>query len=190
MKQPDRICGRAVSLSYRLLTERRRIDEYGDRMDTVFGLPAHPLFVHLPVVLIPLGFIGVLVALVRPRWKNMVTWPTLVITGLGTLGAIIASGSGEGLQEGVRETSVRSLVRDHAQSGETARTLAIVFFVVLVIVEFGPRVVAKIVAVTWWRPVAVVALVVSGATATWGVFDAGHSGAKSVWNGVTVGDDD
>ena len=68
--------------------------------------------------------------------------------------------------------------------------MAIVFFVVLVIVEFGPRVVAKIVAVTWWRPVAVVALVVSGATATWGVFDAGHSGAKSVWNGVTVGDDD
>jgi uncharacterized membrane protein len=159
-------------------------------VDSFFGIPSHPLFVHLPVVLIPLGFIGVIVGLVRPRWQSSLRWPTLVVTGLGTLGAILAAGSGEELQEAVRDTSVRTLVREHAESGETARTLAIIFFAVLLAVEFGPRFVSRITSQKWWRSVAVVALIVSGAVSTWGMFDAGHSGAKSVWNEVNVGDSD
>lgn len=190
MKQPDRLCGRVVSRSYPVLTHRSRVDRYVDPMDSLFGIPSHPLFVHVPVVLIPLGFIGAVIGLVRPRWKPALRWPTVIVTGLGTLGAILAAGSGEELQEAVRETSVRTLVRQHAESGEMARTLAIVFFVVLLAVEFGPRFAARITSQKWWRSVAVVALFLSGAVATWGMFDAGHSGAKSVWNEVTVGDGD
>ena len=36
-------------------------------MKTFLGLPAHPLFVHLPAVLVPLATIGVIILAVRPR---------------------------------------------------------------------------------------------------------------------------
>ncbi len=36
----------------------------------------------------------------------------------------------------------------------------------------------------------IVALVVSGATATWGMFEAGHSAVKPVWNEFSAGDED
>jgi flagellar motor component MotA len=155
-------------------------------VNTFFGLPAHPLFVHLPVVLIPLGFVGVLLMVGRPSWWQRLAWPTVVVTALGTLGAIMAANSGEALEEAVRDRSVRDLVREHVEAGDMARGAAIVFFVVLVVSVFGPRFVKALVAKKWWRPLVVVAVVASGAFASWAMYDAGHSGAKSVWNEVKV----
>ena len=40
----------------------------------------------------------------------------------------------------------------------------------------------------WLRPVVAIALVLSAGAANWTVFDAGHSGAKSVWGDVKVGE--
>ncbi|MEY4069352.1 MAG: hypothetical protein RLZZ332_1688, partial [Actinomycetota bacterium] len=37
-------------------------------MDTLGGIPSHPLFVHLPAVLIPLATLGVILMVVRPTW--------------------------------------------------------------------------------------------------------------------------
>ena len=39
-------------------------------METIDGLPAHPLFVHLPVVLIPLAFIGAILVLAVAKWRR------------------------------------------------------------------------------------------------------------------------
>jgi hypothetical protein len=155
-------------------------------VNTFFGLPAHPLFVHLPVVLIPLGFVGALFMVARPSWWQRLAWPTVVVTALGTLGAIMAANSGEALEDAVRDRSVRDLVREHVEAGDMARGAAIVFFVVLVVSVFGPRFVKALVAKKWWRPLVVVAVVASGAFASLAMYDAGHSGAKSVWNDVKV----
>lgn len=162
-------------------------------MNTFLGLPAHPLFVHLPVVLIPLGFIGALFMLARPAWWQRFAWPTVIITTVGTLGAIVAANSGEALEEAVTDRSVRELVRDHVEAGDMARGAAIVFLVVMLVAVFAPRFVKAIATKKWWRPVVVVAVVASGAFSSWAMYDAGHSGAKSVWNDVKVtgeGDDD
>jgi hypothetical protein len=41
----------------------------GIRITTVYsGLPAHPLFVHVPVILIPAAVIAALVFMARPDW--------------------------------------------------------------------------------------------------------------------------
>ncbi|MEN9805239.1 MAG: hypothetical protein RIS41_2086 [Actinomycetota bacterium] len=153
-------------------------------METVFDLPSHPLFVHVPVVLVPLAFVGVVGMVVRPRWWDRLIWPTFVVAVLGTVGAVLAAGSGEELEEAVEGRAVRALVHDHAEAGELARTASLLFFVVLVATFFGPRVVTRLRSARWWRPIMMVAVLVSGGVASWSMFDAGHSGAKSVWNDV------
>lgn len=39
-------------------------------METFAGLPAHPFFVHLPVVLLPLAALGIIALSVVPRWRR------------------------------------------------------------------------------------------------------------------------
>ena len=169
---------------------RSATGDYVARVNSIFGLPAHPLFVHVPVVLIPLAFVGALVMLARPSWWSRLMWPTSVVACLGALGALLAGGSGEGLEEARRAGAVRELVREHTQSGEVARTTSLIFVGILLVAVFGPRFIARITSRSWWRPVVAVAIVVSGAIASWAMYDAGHSGATSVWHDVSVGDGD
>ena len=162
-------------------------------MDTFFGIPAHPFFVHVPAVLIPLAGIGVVIMLIRPTWWERYKWATLVVAGAGALGAIFAAGSGEGLEEGVESTANRSELRAHVEAGEAARTISIVFFlIVLAAVVVVPWLMKRRTSATgapkWLRPVVAVALVAGAGAASWTVFDAGHTGAKSVWGDVKVGE--
>ena len=165
-------------------------------MDSIFGIPAHPLFVHIPVVLIPLATIGVVLMAIRPTWWDRYKWPTVAIAAVGMVGAIIAAGSGEELEEAVEDTAPRQLLRAHVEAGETSRTVSIIFFVVLV---------AAVVVLPWWvkrrstttgaatasprwlRSVVSLVLIVSALGASWTVYDAGHTGAKSVWSDVKIG---
>ena len=173
-------------------------------MNSIFGIPAHPLFVHIPVVLIPLAAVGVIMMVFRPSWWERYKWATLTIAGVGMVGAIIAAGTGEELEEAVEDTAPRQLLRAHAEAGEVSRTVSIVFFAVLV---------AAIVVLPWWmkrranatsagvvgattdgsspkwlRSVVSVVLVATALGASWTVYDAGHTGAKSVWSDVNVGE--
>lgn len=65
--------------------------------DLAFGLPLHPLAVHVPVVLLPLGAIGVVLVLLMPRWRGALQWPVVAVLGIATVGALIAKLSGEAL---------------------------------------------------------------------------------------------
>ncbi|MFM7964427.1 MAG: DUF2231 domain-containing protein [Actinomycetota bacterium] len=165
-------------------------------MDSIFGIPAHPLFVHISVVLIPLATVGVVLMAIRPTWWDRYKWPTVAIAGVGMVGAIIAAGSGEELEEAVENTAPRQLLRAHVEAGEISRTVSIIFFVVLV---------AAVVVLPWWlkrrstttgaatasprwlRNVVSLVLIVSALGASWTVYDAGHTGAKSVWSDVKIG---
>ncbi len=55
-------------------------------MDTLFGLPAHPLLVHIPIVLLPLAAIGVIVMLIKPEWHRRYRWVVLAMGVVGALG--------------------------------------------------------------------------------------------------------
>lgn len=163
-------------------------------LDKLFGLPAHPLLVHIPVVLVPLAAIIAVVFAFKPAWLDRYGWGLVALSGVGALGAILAAGSGEGLQDlqNKAETAARE---DHFELGETARTVAIFFFVVVAAVVVL-RHLARRRAANGAEPggfwgllsskvgaIAIAALlVVSASAATYTISKAGHQGAKISWD--------
>lgn len=162
-------------------------------LDKIAGLPAHPLFVHIPVVLVPLAGIIAIVFAVRPAWLDRYGWGLVGLSGLGMIGAILAASSGEGLEEMIRENGeqISSSLREHAELGETARTISIIFFIVVLAImlirHFARRNAGSsnglltFAASKGGAIVMAVALVASAAAATYTMANAGHDGAKQVW---------
>jgi hypothetical protein len=163
-------------------------------MNEVFGLPAHPLLVHVPVVLLPLALIGVVLILIRPQWKSALLVPTAVLGGAGAIGAILASQAGEWLQERVPETA---LIDQHQQLGEMARNLSILFagalFVWVVrelLIDRGilkdsslGKLLTPLLSPKWIGAAAAAGALIFGSLTTVWVVRAGHTGAKAAWKG-------
>lgn len=161
-------------------------------IETFNGLAAHPLIVHLPVVLIPLALVGAVLALAVPRWRSWALPVTAVFTAVGLVGVQLAIMSGEGLEELLGEEE--AAIERHAEIAEQARPLVLLFVIFAVAA-----------AVIWWlvhregadgegtaartatlRKLAIPAMALSiltGAIATYGVYRAGHTGAEAVWEG-------
>lgn len=174
-------------------------------MDTLFGIPAHPLVVHAPVVLLPLAVIGVLLMMVRSSWYEQLKWPVLAVTAVGAFGAILAASSGEELEELVEDGESRAAlnaIHEHAEAGEMARTLAILFFVAVVLYVIVPWFLARRAAASvadvapsrsgpsWLRPVLMLFVAVTAVGSLVTIVNAGHSGAESVWDEETEQVDD
>lgn len=175
-------------------------------MDTISGIPSHPLFVHIPAILLPLAAVGVIVMVVKPAWKERYQWATLAVGFVGMLGAILAASSGESLEEANEEAmagmSGPRPWESHAEAGEMARNVSILFFVLLAAFVLVPwflrRRAAKGAAgeapasagPTWLAPVLAGLVVIGAAASTYTVIDAGHSGAKAVWSEEGDGDGD
>ena len=170
-------------------------------MDQLFGLPAHPLVVHLPVVLLPLAAIGAIATVIRPSWYLRYRWLVVAVAGVGMLGAVLAASSGEELEHEVARSAsdaARRAIHDHAEAGDVARTMSIVFFVVILAYALVPWWLARrddgdsdgegsSGAPAWLRPVLAVAVVLASLGTVWTVIDAGHSGADSVWSELDEG---
>lgn len=173
-------------------------------MSEIFGLPAHPLLVHIPVVLVPLAFFAALASL-WSRWRVQFVIMTAAAAVVGGLGALLAAQAGEALDDAIQKKS--STLRQHVSMGDTAKGAAVLFAffavvslcIVLLRSWNTPRVASLAKRFTlprWVAPAALALTVVSGAFATYTIVDAGHSGAKSVWQdkvpnlGSHGGDDD
>lgn len=66
-------------------------------LDTVLGLPLHPLVVHAVVVLLPLVALGVMALAVVPRWRARFALPLLGLLVVGAGSAVVAMLSGNEL---------------------------------------------------------------------------------------------
>ena len=164
-------------------------------IETFFGLPAHPLMVHLPVVLIPLAGIIAIVFAFRPAWLDRFGWHLVVLSGLGALGGVLAAGSGESLSD-MQHKAETAAREDHFELGEIARNLGLVFFLVVLGVVLVRHLARRKAATEGiWSKVntkgaAIVfslALVASAAAATISISQAGHQGAKLVWDSTKSG---
>lgn len=162
-------------------------------MELFRGLPAHPLFVHMPVVIVPLAGIIAIVFAFWPAWLDRFGWGLVGLTGVGALGAILAASSGEGIEELLEDNGeqITKAMENHAEAGEMARNLAIVFFVIVLAVVVvrhlarknaaNPTGIAKLGASKGGAILMSVLIAVSAGVATFTVADAGHEGAELVW---------
>ena len=66
-------------------------------LDTVLGLPLHPLVVHAVVVLLPLVAVGVMALAVVPRWRARFALPLLGLLVVAAGSAVVAMLSGNEL---------------------------------------------------------------------------------------------
>jgi hypothetical protein len=132
---------------------------------------------------------------------------------VGTLGAVLAAGTGEDLEERVEEGAsgaARRAIGEHAEAGEAARLFAVLLLIAVaayVIVPWflarragaaatsgntgGTRDAAAVaVRPAWLRAVLMVAVAATAVGSLVTIVDAGHSGADSVWGELPVGESD
>jgi uncharacterized membrane protein len=156
-------------------------------LTSISGLPAHPLFVHIPVVLIPLGAIGA-VAMLWPRVRDRIGWVVVGIVFVAGIATQLAISSGKDLEDHVRESA---LLREHTRMGENIRPWVLLMFLallgVMVVARLrrrrpdvsGPpagRDVLKIVGIL----LSACSIVFAGMATYW-IYRIGHSGSKAVW---------
>lgn len=145
-------------------------------IDKIAGLPAHPLFVHLPIVLIPLLAIWAVLLVIKPEWRERSARPLAIAVVIAAVATIIAAGAGEQLQKRVGEDD---LVEKHAELGEQTRLLAILFAAAAV----GVAIAIRRQMLRFITPLVLLTALLGVASTVW-VARAGHAGAKSVWHEV------
>jgi hypothetical protein len=134
-------------------------------------LPAHPLVVHGVVVLVPLLALTLLVGAWKLRFLERYHLVVLALSGLSTVGVIVAQSSGNSLSAAV------GLPEKHAEWGNRLVPLAIALTAITIL----------FVLFTFYRRVALVSnllrglLVIISITAIVMTYIVGHSGAESVW---------
>jgi hypothetical protein len=157
----------------------------------IFGLPAHPLFVHSPVVLIPLTAIGAIAMAFSAAVRDRFGWLVLAIAVVAGLSTQLAIGSGQALRHSVPESAA---LRQHAHTAETIRPLILLLFLAaLAVMLFDRRARAAwpFAAVSQPRApgsvtrnalIVLTVLVAVGTTVR--LFQIGDSGAKATWQRV------
>jgi uncharacterized membrane protein len=158
-------------------------------IESLFGLPAHPLVVHAAVVLLPLAVLSTLVAAVVPRQRMPYAIVALGLAVAATGAVALAQGSGEALEERVTETP---LVEEHTQQGERVLPWAAGLTVVAAAVLLADPVRRRYPRLTATQVTAalLVLTVGIGAGATWSIVEVGHSGAKATWDDLPAKADD
>lgn len=165
------------------------------RLKTVYdGLPAHPLFIHVPVILIPLSVLGALAVVARPRWQDQFG-VLLCLCSIAAMSSVfLAMQAGAALEGALHlHGSVAHLISEHSAA---AHVLAIAFtaFTAVVILTFASH------RISGGRPTGLsvadrllespgaylalrVVLVLLALLCAYYVFRVGDLGAKAVWAG-------
>ncbi|MGD9792240.1 MAG: DUF2231 domain-containing protein [Acidimicrobiia bacterium] len=165
-------------------------------MEKIFDLPAHPLFVHTPLVLAPLICLALIAALARPAWRERVgripLWASIVLT----VAMFMAKESGEKFEGALVASNGfdPKQIDKHAELGDQTFLLTLLLLVVVAAatalawrasrtpVPAGSS--AGSSTPPWLVPaLSAVATVVSVLVVIWTI-RTGHEGAKVVWDGV------
>jgi len=158
-------------------------------MHLVNGLPAHVLFVHLVVVLVPLTALALVVGAIWPQVARRlgVTLPVLAFVSLAAVP--LTTQAGEWLE---RHVGSDALVRRHADLGDGLLPWAVGLFVLATAVwwtarrtpapQAGSSASAGTRGGTVVRVAAALLSVVVAAGAVVDVYRIGDSGAKAAWH--------
>lgn len=152
------------------------------------GLPAHVIFVHVVVVLVPVAALMVLASALWPAARRRLGVATPLVAFLALVSVPLATQAGEWLRDRVPNTP---LVRHHAELGDQLLPFAFGMFVLALAVwwldhQHRPILRKWVVPGRWLTPLRItaggLAVVLSLASAVQ-VYRIGDSGAKAAWQG-------
>lgn len=152
-------------------------------MDSINGLPAHPLFVHAPVVLVPLATLLAIVMAARPGLRRTGGWALATAAVVGLIVTQLAVSSGYEFDELVRGAVNTDR---HQALGITTRNLVAVFTVAAIVTavldhRFSERATSASRRATG---LSMAATTISGLLATVWMVRTGDEGARLVWENV------
>jgi hypothetical protein len=165
------------------------------RITTIYsGLPAHPLFVHVPVILIPVTIVAAIVCMVKLEWFSRYGI-ALAVVSIGAMSSVfLTMQAGAALRAALHlHGSAAHLISEHAQAAHILAVVYVVFTAVLIITFAAHRIsdgmptglgildgmFASRLVFTGLR----VLLVVLAIGAGYMTFRTGDLGAKAVWQG-------
>lgn len=147
-------------------------------LDTVAGLPMHPLIVHGAVVLVPLAALGLMLMAVRPSFSRRFGVLIVIVAGVAAVTAFAAKLSGEELAERVGTPAI------HAELGNVLPLIALGLFVLGLVFWLVDRGIPGNKPRPGWLVVFAIVLVLAAALAIFWTIRVGHSGAEVTWGGV------
>jgi hypothetical protein len=165
------------------------------RITTIYsGLPAHPLFVHVPVILIPSTIVAAVVFVFKRQWLSRYGIALAVVSIIAMSSIFLTMQAGAALRGELNlQGQAAKLISEHSQA---AHILAIIYvlFTATLIVTFaaqrisggmptGLAVVDELLSPRWVLTGLRVALVLLSIGAGYMCFRTGDLGAKAVWQG-------
>jgi hypothetical protein len=140
------------------------------QITSAFGLPAHPLFLHVPVVFVPILGVATLVAVARPSLFGVPLAVFAVVTLAATL---LTVGAGEAFLATQDRLQGDPTMKDHEGAGQTVRFCMVFLTAALLGLLWVKRGAANVAL-----RVVVVLFAVSAVAFT---VRAGHLGSKLAW---------
>jgi len=137
---------------------------------TAFGLPAHPLLLHVPVVFIPVLGLAVIAAAVKPRYLL----PVAAFAVLTLAATLLTVGAGEAFLETKPRLQNDQTMHDHKDAGITVRLTMVLLTFSLAGLLFLKRGVAS-------KALTGLAVLLA-VTAVGFTIRTGHLGSQLVWD--------
>lgn len=140
--------------------------------EKIAGLPAHPLIIHLPLVLGPV--VGLLtLLLLAPKLRDRLLAPTAALSVVFAASAIAAVMSGENF---LATLNLGAAIEEHEEAAETLRLLSVLLAATLVAFALGQSRLPKAAGTGLTLVVAILGVATVGFT-----LKTGHEGATLVW---------
>lgn len=158
-------------------------------MRSVFDLPAHPLFVHAPIVLMPLTAAGAVVLTLRSSWRRRFVFHLLAAVTVVLATTVLAMRSGGPFKEAVERAGGPNIDK-HEDLANITRLWILLMFVLTAALAFLVRRGGEMVTIKHGRAGAKTEALVGISIALVGILGAiwmartGHEGATLVWKGT------
>ncbi len=167
----------------------------GIRITTIYGgLPAHPLFVHVPVILIPVTVIAAIVFVLKQEWFWRYGVALCVVSIVAMSSVFLTMQAGAALRGALNlQGPAASLIAQHSHAAHILAIIYVVFTATLIItfasqrisggMPTGLRILDRLLSPKSINTALRTVLVVLSLGAGYMVFRTGDLGAKAVWAG-------
>ena len=165
------------------------------RIKTIYsGLPAHPLFVHVPVVLIPTTIVVAVIFAIKPQWLSRYGVALALVSIVAMSSVFLAMQAGAALRGALDlRGEAAKLISEHSHAAHILAIVYVLFTATLIVTFASQRIsggmptglgivdelLGSKAVFSALRVVLVVLAIVTG----YFVFRTGDLGAKAVWQG-------